>query len=103
MNPLLPEYQRLVPLGPWIERCEAAGVARRAAAIAKRLHARTGPYPVGFTADFLLTTDARLLFLKGGPPHVTEPHGEPAAHPCAFAPGQISGIALSPRPGALTS
>lgn len=55
----------------------------------------TGGKP--FTADWLLTPDEQLLYLEGGPGHT--PTG--GAHPCCFAPNQVSGIALSPQEGAL--
>jgi len=54
----------------------------------------TGGKP--FTADWLLTIDDQLVYLEGGPGHA--PGG---AHPCCFAPNEVSGIALSPRQGAL--
>ena len=58
-------------------------------------------HPIGFTADFLGTPYGGVLFLEGGPPHVPSGIG-PSAHPCCFAPGRISGIALTPQLGALT-
>jgi hypothetical protein len=56
---------------------------------------------VGFTADFLVSAYGNVLFLEGGPPHTLD--GLVSAHPCCFAPRQISGIALTPREGALRS
>jgi hypothetical protein len=59
---------------------------------------------MSFTADWLLGANGDdLWWLEGGPPHVSGPGSllMPSAHPCAFAPGQIDGIALAPRPGAL--
>lgn len=74
--------------------------ADRAVTFAAVLHDcdQAGGLQRGFSADFLVTVDGRILFLEGGPPHVNAPI---SAHPCAFPPGQISGVALAPRPGAL--
>lgn len=57
------------------------------------------PHVPDFTADWMLT-DSGLLFLEGGPPHHENPR-RGGAHPCCFAPGQISGIALAPHAGAV--
>lgn len=47
-----------------------------------------------FTADWLLRlSDAKLVYLEGGPPHRTDG----GAHMCCFEPGKIDGIALSNR------
>lgn len=59
---------------------------------------QAGEFPVGFSADFLLTEEGKVLFLEGGPPHVL---GPVSAHPCCFAPGRIDGIALERREGSL--
>jgi len=61
-----------------------------------------GSFPEGFSADFLVRRDGVVLFLEGGPPSIVFPHPlVPSAHPCCFAPGKISGIALAPSPGVL--
>ena len=50
---------------------------------------RHSPDDVHFTADFLVDTQDKVLFLEGGPPH------ELGAHPCCFKQGNIQGIALA--------
>jgi hypothetical protein len=52
----------------------------------------------GFTADFCLAPDGRLIFLEGGPPW-----GQ-GAHPCCFDPEKLKPdrIVLGPEEGALT-
>jgi len=72
--------------------------ATQAAEYARRL-AAAGSFPVGFTADFLVTPAGEVLLLEGGPPHHM---GLCSAHPCCFAPGEIRGIALARREGAPT-
>ena len=77
----------------------ASGLAHRLADTARsrvpfEWHNTFGKYPadgVHFTADFLVTLDARVLFLEGGPPH------ELGAHPCCFRPGEIEGVAFADR------
>lgn len=65
---------------------------------------RSQEFPLGFTLDFILRKNeyafGELLLLEGGPPHIEHTFA-PSAHPCCFAPGQITGIALEPMPGAL--
>jgi hypothetical protein len=52
-------------------------------------------FPVGFTADFIVSADPwDVLLLEGGPPHEFDPEGRPSAHPCCFPPGQVRGLAL---------
>lgn len=65
------------------------------------LSARFLPHVTAFTADFMLT-ETGILFLEGGPPHHRNPR-QGGAHPCCFAPGQTTGIALAPQPGAIIS
>ena len=48
------------------------------------------PDGIHCTMDYIMTHDG-LLFLEGGPPH------EMGAHPCCFAPYEISGLALRER------
>ncbi|MDP3598438.1 MAG: hypothetical protein Q8S75_15750 [Nitrospirota bacterium] len=64
------------------------------------LSTRFLPHVSAFTADFMLT-ETGILFLEGGPPHQTNPPR--GAHPCCFAPGQTTGIALAPHEGAVIS
>jgi len=59
------------------------------------------PFPVGCTMDFIVGIDGEIWFLEGGPPHHNQ--GGPSAHPCCFAPGNISGVALAPQEGSLTT
>ena len=85
------------PLGEkWRPCAEAAG------RITSRLLPHTAERGVmDFSADFLVrASDQHLLFLEGGPPHLYPPTG-PSAHPCCFAEGKISGIALESQEGAL--
>lgn len=57
--------------------------------------------PPDCTMDFLLVAETkRIVFLEGGPPH-REGYRGPNAHPCCFAPGKVSGIALCAQEGAL--
>jgi hypothetical protein len=56
-------------------------------------------FPVGFTADFLVSENLEVLFLEGGPPHI--PGGPVSAHPCCFSPGQVRGVALAAMEGAV--
>ena len=46
---------------------------------------------IHFTADFLVSTQGKTLFLEGGPPH------ELGGHMCCFQPGEIEGVALTDR------
>jgi hypothetical protein len=55
-------------------------------------------FPVGFTADFILSHRG-LVLLEGGPPHM---FGPVSAHPCCFPPGKIDGIAMALMEGGLT-
>lgn len=64
------------------------------------LSARFLPHISAFTADFMLT-ETGILFLEGGPPHQINPAR--GAHPCCFAPGKTTGIALAPQEGAVIS
>ena len=64
------------------------------------LSARFLPHVSAFTADYMLT-ETGILFLEGGPPHQTNPLR--GAHPCCFAPGKTTGIALAPQEGAVIS
>ena len=43
----------------------------------------------GFTADFVVGKDGKVLFLEGGPPYGL------GAHPCCFEGRDIEGIALA--------
>jgi len=56
-------------------------------------------FHLGCTMDFLVDEHNAVHFLEGGPPHL--PVGHVTAHPCCFAPGQISGTAYEKQPGAL--
>ena len=97
---------------------EIGGVRRLAQGLADALAARAPlvwPYPlpdhpetpqhedddaagargVHATADFVVTRDAGVLLLEGGPPHFA------GAHPCCFeGRGSTTGIALQRDPGA---
>lgn len=63
------------------------------------LSTRFLPHVSDFTADFMLT-ETGILFLEGGPPHHRDPR-RGGAHPCCFAPGHTTGIALAPQDGAI--
>jgi len=69
--------------------------AVRRARAAARLMAGHDAFPIGFSADFLVTGGGgEVIFLEGGPPYIAEPPGLPSAHPCCFVPGKVRGIAL---------
>lgn len=92
------------PLSPIFEHSNFVRDCRLGAAALYEITGGYEAFPLGFTADFLVPKTGPLgdyggvLFLEGGPPHHLGPI---SAHPCCMAPGQIHGIALSRRPGAL--
>jgi hypothetical protein len=50
-------------------------------------------FPIGFSADFIVKPDERIVFLEGGPPHVVD--GYCSAHMCCFPEGKIDGYAFA--------
>ena len=50
---------------------------------------------IHYTVDFAATADG-IVLIEGGPPHFL------GAHPCCFAPGRTTGIALRPQAGSET-
>lgn len=87
------------PQRPLPESAEIVQAVFTACLSTKRIYT-SGVWPVGFTADFLVSETDEVLFIEGGPPHRAKGPGA-NAHPCCFAPGQIEGVALAPREGAL--
>lgn len=56
-------------------------------------------FPIGFTADFMVTADD-IRLIEGGPPHHMNGQMLPSAHPCCFAPGKVAGVAFALQEGA---
>ena len=87
------------PQRPLPETYLVIRAAERATQLAGDLWS-AGTWPVGCTADFLVSATGEVLFLEGGPPHAVDPFI--SAHPCCFAAGKIGEPTfrvLAPVPG----